>query len=712
SFVNSRLFSVHIIPSDMANSLYITTAESYCGKSLLDLGIIDYVLRRTQRVSFFRPIISAEPGKRDKNIELILGHFNLDQEYEEAYVFHQKEAKALISAGKTEKLLDKIIKQYKALEAKSDFILCEGTDFLTESSAFEFGINVEVAKNIGSPVLIVGRGDKGRTVEEVISTMRLAIESFHEEDYDVMGAIVNRVDQSIIKPLVEAMKKELPDGLFLSAIPTNDLLRSPTVREICTHLDADVLYGSDQLDTQVYSYSVAAMQLHNYLDKVKERSVVITPGDRGEIILGTLAAHQSQNAPQVSAIILTTGLQPDDSIKNLLDGVPDIIPILSVKDNTFETATKLGNIQSYINTDNTAKIDESLRLFNEHIDAKALEEITSKVVARGTTPRMFQFLLTQRAKSNKKHIVLPEGEDERILKAAELLLAEDVVELSLLGKKTDIENQIKRLGLNLSEDNINIIEPEQSKHFQNYVEALYELRKEKGMTMERAHDSMLDVSYFGTMMVYKGHADGMVSGAVHTTQHTIRPALQFVKTKPGCPVVSSLFFMCLDDRVLAYADCAIITNPTAEELSEIALSTVETVTSFGIEPKVAMLSYSSGSSGKGAEVEKVRTATELVKGRDASIKIEGPIQYDAAVDLGVGQKKMPGSEVAGKASVLIFPDLNTGNNTYKAVQRETGAVAIGPVLQGLNKPVNDLSRGCTVADIVNTVIITAIQAAD
>ncbi len=695
----------------MANSLYITTAESYCGKSLIDLGIIDYVLRRTKRVSFFRPIISADIGMRDKNIELILGHFKLDQTYDEAYVYHQKEAKKLISAGKTEKLLDKIIKQYKALEAKSDFILCEGTDFLTESSAFEFGINVQVAKNIGSPVLIVGRGDNGRTVEDVIGTMQLAIESFHDEDYDVMGAVVNRADPDKIQPLLKAMKKELPTGLFLSVIPTNDLLKSPTVKEIVAHLDADVLYGGDKLDAQVYRYSVAAMQLHNYLDKVTERSVVITPGDRGDIILGTLAAHQSQNAPQVSAMILTTGLAPDASIANLLKGIPDIIPILSVKDNTFETAAKLGHIQSYVNTDSTAKIDECLRLFKEHIDIRALEEITSRVVARGTTPRMFQYLLTQRAKTNKKHIVLPEGEDERILRAAELLLVEDVVRLTLLGRREEIEKQILRLGLSLSEDNITIIEPEHDVNFDNYVKTLYELRKEKGMTMEHAHDTMLDVSYFGTMMVYQGHADGMVSGAVHTTQHTIRPALQFIKTKPGCPVVSSLFFMCLDDRVLAYADCAIITNPSAEELSEIALSTVETVKSFGIEPTVAMLSYSSGTSGKGAEVVKVRTATELVKKRDSSIKIEGPIQYDAAVDLEVGQKKMPGSEVAGKASVLIFPDLNTGNNTYKAVQRETGAMAIGPVLQGLNKPVNDLSRGCTVADIVNTVIITAIQAA-
>jgi phosphate acetyltransferase len=225
-----------------------------------------------------------------------------------------------------------------------------------------------------------------------------------------------------------------------------------------------------------------------------------------------------------------------------------------------------------------------------------------------------------------------------------------------------------------------------------------------------AKDLMEDVSYFGTMMVYKGHADGMVSGAAHTTQHTILPALQFIKTKPNCSVVSSVFFMCLEDRVSVFGDCAINPNPTAEQLAEIAISSADSSLAFGIEPKIAMLSYSSGSSGKGDEVDKVRAATEIVKQKRPDLKIEGPIQYDAAVDMEVGQSKMPNSEVAGQASVLIFPDLNTGNNTYKAVQRETGALAIGPMLQGLNKPVNDLSRGCTVDDIINTVVITAIQA--
>jgi phosphate acetyltransferase len=306
--------------------------------------------------------------------------------------------------------------------------------------------------------------------------------------------------------------------------------------------------------------------------------------------------------------------------------------------------------------------------------------------------------------------VLPEGDDDRILQAADLLVKQNVVDLTILGVKENIEAAAKRLSINLDFEKIKIINPATSDKLEGYAQTLCELRKSKGLSLEMSRDLMHDVSYFGTMMVFKGEADGMVSGAAHTTQHTIRPALQFVKTKPGIATVSSVFFMCLPNRVSVFGDCAVNPNPTSEQLADIAISSAETSKMFGIEPKVAMLSYSSGTSGEGEDVEKVRKATEIVRQKRPDLKVEGPIQYDAAVDPSVGKKKMPNSEVAGQASVLIFPDLNTGNNTYKAVQRETGALAIGPMLQGLNKPVNDLSRGCTVDDIFNTVVITSIQA--
>ncbi len=696
----------------MASSIYITSAEAHCGKSLICLGIMEHILRKTRRVGIFRPIItSTSPDKRDKNIDLILSHFQLDLDYQETYAFSSTEAQELISKGQIDHVLDRIIEKYKQLEQKSDFILCEGSDFITETSSFEFSLNVRIAKNLSSPVLILGKGGRGRSIPDTLRPLKLAIEDFSENDCDVIGAIVNRADKENAHELLVAMQSELPiKDLFLSVIPENILLNSPTVREIQDHLHARVLYGQKQLDNQVFRFSIAAMQAHNYLDKITDNCMAVTPGDRGEIILSTITAHLSENYPKVSGILLTAGLTPEPSFLKLLDGFTNLIPILLTDKNTYDTAAALKDINSYVVPGNSQKIEESLRIFEKYVKIEALEEKISKVASRGMTPRMFQFLLTQRAKSSKKHIVLPEGEDERILRATEFLIHQQIVEITLLGDRKKILKEISRLGLDLNEEKINILKPDEAPEYKHYAESFYELRKNKGVNMDMAYDMMNDVSYFGTMMVHQGHADGMVSGAVHTTQHTIRPALQFVKTKPEVSIVSSVFFMCLEDRVLIYGDCAINPNPNADELAEIALSSASTAQTFDITPKVAMLSYSSGQSGKGADVEKVKKATELVKSKVPDLKVEGPIQYDAAVDPEVGSKKIPGSEVAGQATVLIFPDLNTGNNTYKAVQRETGAIAIGPMLQGLNKPVNDLSRGCTVTDIINTVIITAIQA--
>ena len=425
---------------------------------------------------------------------------------------------------------------------------------------------------------------------------------------------------------------------------------------------------------------------------------------------GALQANISSNYPRISGIILTGGLTPEDSILKLIQGLSQVVPIISVEEGTFSVANKVGAIKSNIYADSIQKIETSISTFEKYVSFDPLLEQLLNFKPKGITPRMFQYSLVKRAQKEKKHIVLPEGTDDRILQAAARLIEMDLVDLTLLGDEEAIKNKIQNLNLNLKFNSLKIIDPVRSVHFEDYALTYYELRKHKNVNLDIARDRMSDVSYFGTMMIYKGHADGMVSGAAHTTQHTIIPALQFIKTKPGVSVVSSVFFMCLEDRVSVFGDCAINPNPTAEELAEITISSAESSSAFGIEPKIAMLSYSSGTSGKGEDVDRVRQATEIVKGLRPDLKIEGPIQYDAAVDLSVGKSKLPDSEVAGQASVLIFPDLNTGNNTYKAVQRETGALAIGPMLQGLNKPVNDLSRGCTVDDVFNTVVLTAIQA--
>jgi phosphate acetyltransferase len=452
------------------------------------------------------------------------------------------------------------------------------------------------------------------------------------------------------------------------------------------------------------------MHLPNFLTHIQENVLIVTPGDRGDIIIGAMQANLSANYPKIAGLVLTGGLAPEMPIMRLLEGSPAPLPLIAVPTGTFRTTTMLGAIQSRLSAQNPKKIEMAISSFEKYVDVEALDQKIATYVPEGITPHMFQYQLTKTARTQKKHIVLPEGNDDRILKAAARLMHQEIVDLTILGDAQEIAAAVKRLGLQIDLDKINIVNPNTDSHYEDYVQTLFELRKSKNVTEEMARDLMTDVSYFGTMMVYKGRADGMVSGAVHTTQHTIRPALQFVKTKPGISTVSSIFFMCLPDRVSVFGDCAVNPNPTAAQLAEIAISSAESSMAFGIEPRIAMLSYSSGSSGEGADVDKVREATAIVKQKRPDLKVEGPIQYDAAVDAAVGKQKMPGSPVAGQASVLIFPDLNTGNNTYKAVQRETGALAIGPMLQGLNKPINDLSRGCTVDDVYNTVIITAIQA--
>jgi phosphate acetyltransferase len=379
-----------------------------------------------------------------------------------------------------------------------------------------------------------------------------------------------------------------------------------------------------------------------------------------------------------------------------------------VRSDTFDTAVTVAGVPAVLRADNERKIASALGLFESHVDLAELESRLASVRSDRVTPLMFEYELIRRAKEDRRHIVLPEGAEPRILRAADILLRRGVVTFTLLGDEERVRQAAATLGIDLT--GVAIVNPVESPHFDDFVRTYHALRKHKGMTEDVARDRMSDVSYFGTMMVYKGLADGMVSGSVHTTQHTIRPAFEFIKTKPGVSVVSSVFFMCLPDRVLVYGDCAVNPNPTAEQLAEIALSSAATAAAFGIDPRIAMLSYSTGESGQGREVDKVREATQIARRLRPDLKIEGPIQYDAAVDASVAATKLPGSEVAGRATVFIFPDLNTGNNTYKAVQRSSGAVAIGPILQGLRKPVNDLSRGCTVPDIVNTVAITAIQA--
>jgi phosphate acetyltransferase len=694
----------------MNRAIYIATGEPESGKSIITLGLMRILLGRTTKVGYFRPIIEvSEKRKKDNHIETVLSHFKLKMEYEECYALTGAEVIQKKTNNEDGDILDIIIKKYKVLEDRFDFILVEGTDFSGDGIFVELDINALIAKNLGVPVILVGSGkDKAR--DELINNLLLTYDSFHDKEVKVLGVVANKVAEEDASAIEKTLRKRVASDVFVGVIPMIRSLNSPTIKEYIDELEATILFGEEFITNQVESSAVGAMQLRNFLPHLKNNCLVITPGDRADIILSSLQASLSESYPKIAGIVLTGGLIPEEPIMKLIRGLKETIPILAIEKGTFEVSNKVGAIRSHIYANNEQRIYTSLNTFDKFVNVEDLVRKYLTFKPKGLTPRMFQYNLMKRAQKIKKHIVLPEGLDDRILLATARLTELDIVEITLLGSETAIKDKISELGILINLDKVHIIDPVKSEHFEDYANTYYKLRKKKNINLSMARDLMYDVSFFGTMMVYKGHADGMVSGAVNTTQHTIRPALQFIKTKPGVSVVSSVFFMCLDDRVSVFGDCAINPNPTAEQLAEIAISSADSSAAFGIEPKVAMLSYSSGSSGQGADVEKVRKATEIVKKLRPKLKIEGPIQYDAAVDSRVGKKKLPDSKVAGQASVLIFPDLNTGNNTYKAVQRETGAIAIGPMLQGLNKPVNDLSRGCTVDDIFNTIIITAIQA--
>ena len=695
----------------MSKGIYVATIEPNSGKSVVVLGLMRMLLGKTAKVGYFRPIIEdIKVGEMDNHINTVVSYFEIDINYKKTYAFTRSQVLDLYNQGKSGEVIDEIIKKYKKLEDRFDFILVEGTDFSHENSSLELDINLLISKNLGLPAIIVSQGD-GKPLSEVVDNVQLAHDTFKEE-VDVLSIMTNKINPDDVSTLKSLLNARIKSGTDITVIPKISSLASPTVKEIIKKLDGNILFGSDMLNNQVDSFNVASMQLRNYLTQLKDDCLVITAGDRADIILGALQANISKNYPKISGIILTGGLMPEDSILLLIEGLSSIVPIISVKGGTFSVANQIGKIKSRIYAENIEKIETSIATFEQHVNTDKLANDLITFQSDIFTPRMFQYNLLQRALHDKKHIVLPEGYDERVLKAAARLIDARVVDLTLIGERDKIKERLVEYDISLNLNDIKIVNPIDSPHFEDYANTFYELRKHKGVNLDMAKDTMTDVSYFATMMIYKGHADGMVSGAEHTTAHTLRPALQFIKTKPGVNIVSSVFFMCLEDRISIFGDCAINPNPNAEQLAEIAISSAKTAQDFGIEPKVAMLSYSSGASGKGEDVVRVRKDTEIAKAQAPNLKIEGPIQYDAAVDMRIGKSKLPNSEVAGQASVLIFPDLNTGNNTYKAVQRETGALAIGPMLQGLNKPVNDLSRGCTADDIYSTVIITAIQAQD
>jgi phosphate acetyltransferase len=684
---------------NVARSLYLAAASAYSGKSAMALGLYEAMLRRSARVAVFRPVVRSRETV-DPAVELLRSRGGLDLPDEAYYGVTYDDLH-----GDDDEALSLIVDRYRELAAQADVVLVLGTDYTDVGAPAELQFNARVAANLGTPVVFVASAH-GRSPQQVHYAVDLARDVLAENHDRLLRVVVNRVAPDA----VEAVRAEVAGlAVPVDVVPDEPLLLAPSVRQLAERVDARLVAGdAGLLGREVQGIVVAAMRLPNVLGHLSEGCLVITAGDRTEILLGMLAAHRSETFPALAGVMLTGGLTPDGQVWRLVEGLAERLPVLSTDLDTFSTATTLADARGGIHADSTRKIDAAIRLVEQSVDVDAvLDDIEVESVG-AVTPLMFQYELVDRARHPRRRVVLPEGTEPRVLEAADAVLRRGIAELTLLGDETDVRKAAADVGADIA--GAVIVDPVSDPLRQRFAEEYVRLRAHKGVSFDAAFDVVADVSYFGTMMVHLGMADGMVSGAAHTTAHTIRPSFEIIKTRAGVSIVSSVFFMCLADRVLVYGDCAVNPNPDAEDLADIAISSADTAAQFGVEPRVAMLSYSTGTSGAGEDVERVRRATELVRERRPDLSVEGPIQYDAAVDASVARTKMPESEVAGRATVFVFPDLNTGNNTYKAVQRSAGALAIGPVLQGLNKPVNDLSRGALVEDIVNTVAITAIQA--
>ncbi len=681
------------------SSIYVASPEGDSGKSTIALGVLQMLAATAARVGVFRPI-ARSTDEPDYILELLVEHTTADLSYEQSLGVTYEQVHSDQDAA-----LSEIVRRYHEVAAQCDAVVIVGSDYTDVGSPSELGFNARIAVNLGAPVLLALRGSD-RTPDEIAQLAALCQAELRQHHAHLAAIVANRCDPDQLDAVTDALASVDVPAWSLPEIP---LLVAPTMAELLDAVDGTLYSGdSSLLQREAMRVMVGGMTAEHILERLTEGVVVIAPADRSDVLLALVNAHEAEGFPSLAGIIMNGGIEPHPAIARLVAGLGPRLPILTTELGTFDTASAAAQTRGRVAVGSQRKVDTALGLMEQRVDAKTLLGRLDIAIPTITTPQMFEYQLIHRARADRKHIVLPEGGDDRILRAAGRLLQRQVADLTILGEEGPIRRRASELGVDL--DSATILDPKNCDYAEEFAQEYTELRKHKGMTIERARETMADISYFGTMMVHKGIADGMVSGAAHTTAHTIKPSFEIIKTTEGVSTVSSIFLMCLSDRVLAYGDCAVVPDPTAEQLADIAISSAQTSAQFGIEPRVAMLSYSTGESGSGADVDKVRQATAIVRERNPELLVEGPIQYDAAIEPSVAKSKLPDSDVAGRATVFIFPDLNTGNNTYKAVQRSAGAVAVGPVLQGLRKPVNDLSRGALVEDIVNTVAITAIQA--
>ncbi|MET7681170.1 phosphate acetyltransferase [Streptomyces sp. NPDC005423] len=686
----------------MTRSVYVTGIDRGDGRQVVELGVMELLTRQVDRVGVFRPLVHDGP---DRLFELLRARYRLSQDPATVYGLDYHKASALQAERGTDELVSTLVDRFHLVAREYDVVLVLGTDYADTQFPDELSLNARLANEFGASVIPVVGGRK-QPAESVLAETRNAYRAYDGLGCDVLAMVTNRVAREDRDDIAALLGTRLPVPCYV--LPDEPALSAPTVAQITHALGGTVLLGDDSgLARDALDFVFGGAMLPNFLKALTPGCLVVTPGDRADLVVGALAAH-SAGTPPIAGLLLTLNERPSAEVLTLAARLAPGTPVVSVVGTSFPTAAELFSLEGKLNAATPRKAETALGLFERYVDTGDLSKRVSAPSSDRLTPMMFEHTLLERARSDRRRIVLPEGTEARVLHAAEVLLRRGVCDLTLLGPVDQVRKKAADLGIDLG--GAQLIDPAASELRDAFAEKYAGLRAHKGVTVELAHDVVADVNYFGTLMVQEGLADGMVSGAVHSTAATIRPAFEIIKTKPDASIVSSVFFMCLADKVLVYGDCAVNPDPNAEQLADIAIQSAATAERFGVAARIAMLSYSTGTSGTGADVDKVREATELVRRRRPDLRIEGPIQYDAAVEPTVAATKLPESEVAGQASVLIFPDLNTGNNTYKAVQRSAGAIAVGPVLQGLRKPVNDLSRGALVQDIVNTVAITAIQA--
>ncbi|MDG6791311.1 phosphate acetyltransferase [Glaesserella parasuis] len=709
----------------MSRTIILIPISTDVGLTSVSLGLVHSLEQKGAKVGFLKPI--AQPISGEDTLDRSTTIIRLSQSTETGTPFMLSEAETLIAKNQTDVLLEKVVEGHQKLAKTSDIIVIEGL-IPTRKNSYANSINYEIAQALDAEIVLVAApaADKPAQLKERIDAAASLFGGRHNPN--LLGVVINKfnapVDESgrtrpdlteifdsfqhssnnILE--MENLFKAGPIKLLACISWKSDLIATRAI-DLVKHLGAAIINEGEVHKRRIRSVTFCARSLPHMVDHFKAGSLLVASADRPDVIVA--ASLAAMNGVEIGALLLTGGYKIDTQIAKLCQQAFETgLPIFRIEGNTWQTALSLQSLSLEVPVDDKERIDAIKQYVSEQFDADFIEGISKGAVrARRLSPAAFRYQLTELAREAKKRIVLPEGDEPRTVKAAALCAERGIAECVLLAPPADVQRVAEAQGVTLGKG-ITIIDPAEVR--ENYVARLVELRKNKGMTEVVAREQLLDTVVLGTMMLEANEVDGLVSGAVHTTANTIRPPMQIIKTAPGNSIISSVFFMLLPDQVLVYGDCAVNPDPTSEQLAEIAIQSAESAKSFGIDPRVAMISYSTGTSGAGADVEKVAEATRIAKEKRPDLIIDGPLQYDAAIMEDVARSKAPNSPVAGKATVFVFPDLNTGNTTYKAVQRSADLVSIGPMLQGMRKPVNDLSRGALVDDIVYTIALTAIQA--